>query len=191
MLWIYQKRLEFLGRRDGKYYRYREQKDYISSSYTTAIEAKNFAYQEQMWRKYNRQTAQLREKQAQLLAQWQNLQPPSYIPEQSVQDMRRNREIRRRVKREQAQRAALYQELYQVYVQLQLKTKDTEKKVGRRRERYVQEIAAYVRGIALYKDCADFHYQRLDFTTIQNGYLKQFAHLDKACQDIMEREGRL
>lgn len=191
MLWIYQKRLEFLGRRDGKYYRYREREDYIRSSYTTAKEAENAAYQEHMWRKFNRQTAQLREKQAQLLAQWQDLQPPSYVPEQSIQDMRHNREIRRRFKRERAQRASLYQEMYQVYVQLLLKRKDTEKKMGKKRERCVQEIAAYMRGIILYKDCADFNYKRLDVTTIQDNYLKQFAPLDKACQDIMERGGRL
>lgn len=191
MLWIYQKRLEFLGRGDGKHCRYREHNDHISSSYTTAIESKNFAYQENLWRKYNRQTADLRKRQSQLVAQWQNLQPPSYVPEQSIQNMRHNREIRRRVKREQAQRAALYQELYQVYVQLQLKTKDTEKKVGRKRECYVQQIAAYLRGLALYKEGAAFHYQRLDFTAIQNNYLKQFAHLDKTCEEIMGQEGRL
>lgn len=191
MLWIYQKRLEFLGRRDGKYYRYREHNDHISSSYTTAIESKNFAYQENLWRKYNRQTADLRKRQSQLVAQWQNLRPPSYVPEQSIADVRHNRETARRIKREQALRASLQQELYQVYVQLQLKTKDAEKKVGRKRECYVQQIAAYLRGLALYKEGAAFHYQRLDFTAIQNNYLKQFAHLDKACEEIMGQEGRL
>ena len=191
MLWIQEKRLELLGRRDGEYTIYRAYGDYIQSPYTIDQVAANFAYQEKMWERNNRQTAKLRERQAYLVAQWQSLQKPSYILEKDVYALRHNRSIQRRMKREEPEKKRLYQEIYQVYAQIQNKILRTEKKVRRKREHVVQQIAAYLRGISMYKQAAYFDYHHLNDTAVQEEYLEKYAYLDQICRDIIEQEGRL
>ena len=191
MLWIQKKRLEFLGCRDGEYTIYRAYGDCIQSPYTIDRVAANFAYQEKMWERNNRQTAKLRERQAYLVAQWQSLQKPSYILEKDVYALRHNRSIQRRMKREEPEKKRLYQEIYQVYAQIQNKILRTEKKVRRKREHAVQQIAAYLRGISMYKQGVYFDYHRLNDTAVQEEYLEKYAYLDRICREIIEQEGRL
>ncbi len=191
MLWIQKKRLEFLGRSDGKNYIYREHGDCIQSPYTIDRVAANFAYQENMWGRNNRQTAKLRERQAYLVAQWQSLQKPTYILEKDVYALRHNRNIQRRMKREKLEKKRLYQEIYQIYAQIQNKILRTEKKVRRKREHVVQQIAAYLRGMSLYKEAIYFDYHRLNDTAVQDEYLEKYAYLDRICREIIEQEGRL
>lgn len=191
MLWIQKKRLEFLGCRDGKYAIYRAYGDCIQSPYTIDRVAANFAYQEKMWERNNRQTAKLRERQAYLVAQWQSLQKPSYILEKDVYALRHNRSIQRRMKREEPEKKRLYQEIYQVYAQIQNKILRTEKKVRRKREHVLQQIAAYLRGISMYKQGVYFDYHRLNDTAVQEEYLEKYAYLDRICREIIEQEGRL
>ena len=55
----------------------------------------------------------------------------------------------------------------------------------------VQQIAAYLRGISMYKQAAYFDYHHLNDTAVQEEYLEKYAYLDQICRDIIEQEGRL